>query len=227
MSGFQDTGEKMDEGQFLQTVYPRGNAFGGPGRFALDTASHMDETHPLATPENAARLFEQWSPHLDLSRRWLVEKSPPNIVRTRFLQALFPGSRFLVILRHPLAVAYATRKWSHTSIRSLLEHTLAAYERFDADRPQLDHCRTIRYENFVRNPQETLDDLFRWLELPTMGTGNREIRTEINEKYFAAWERERRRPHNRLLWRWQKELEPRLNRFGYSLLEPERLLPFS
>ena len=35
----------------------------------------------------------------------LVEKSPPNIVRMRYLQALFPRASFVMILRHPVVVA--------------------------------------------------------------------------------------------------------------------------
>ena len=39
-----------------------------------------------------------------MSEPVLVEKSPPNLVRTRFLQALFPDARQIVVTRHPIAV---------------------------------------------------------------------------------------------------------------------------
>ena len=225
VSGFHDTGVRMDEGQFLQDVYPPGNRFGGPGRFALDPAAHMDESHPLATAENARRLLAQWGRHLDLSRPWLVEKSPPNIVRTRFLQALFPGSRFLVLLRHPLAVAYATRKWCPDPVESLVEHSLVACEHFFDDRPHLAHSRVIRYEELVQTPGETLAEIFRWLELEPLEPGDEEIRPQVNAAYFAKWRADRQRLWHRLSWRWPERLEARANRLGYSLLEPERLLP--
>lgn len=224
VSGFENTGVKMDEGQFLQTVYPPGNRFGGPGRFALDPAAHMDESHPLATEENARRLLAQWRPYLDLSRRWLLEKSPPNLIRTRFLQALFPDSRFLVILRHPLAVAYATRKWCPDPIPSLVEHNLAAYERFLADAPALNDYRVIRYETFVTDPQSHLDALWRWLELPPIPS-TRTVEPHINQAYFEQWRRERRRWWRLRSWAWLERLEPRANRLGYSLLTPEALKP--
>ena len=128
ISGFSDTGVPEDEGQHLQSVYEPAIAFGGPGKFAFDQRSYMDEVHPLATGENAQKIYEEWSPHYDLSCPYLIEKSPPNLIRTRFLQKLYPNSKFIVILRHPLAISYATEKWSKTSISSLLDHTLRAYE---------------------------------------------------------------------------------------------------
>ena len=87
ISGFDGTGVKEDEGQHLQDVYPSARRYGGAGRFALDPRSHLTEESPLATPENATRLARQWSQHWDLDRRLLLEKSPPNLVMTRFLQA--------------------------------------------------------------------------------------------------------------------------------------------
>ena len=53
ISGFTDTGVPEDEGQHLQTLFPVGMAFGGPGRFGFDPRAYMDESHPLATREAA------------------------------------------------------------------------------------------------------------------------------------------------------------------------------
>ncbi len=110
ISGFRDTGVPEDEGQHLQTVLPTGLELGGPGRFAFHPDAYMDEHHPLASEKTARLLWEAWRPYWDVSRPYLIEKSPPNLLRTRFLQKLFPNSWFIAILRHPIAVAYATRK---------------------------------------------------------------------------------------------------------------------
>ncbi len=225
ISGFSGTGVPEDEGQHLQTIYPPAKDFGGAGRFALDPRSHMDEHHPLATEENARRLFAQWCPHYDLSRPLLVEKSPPNIVRTRFLQRLFPGSRFVVILRHPLAVAYATRKWRRlTPVGRLVRHNLLAYERFLEDMSYLEQVHVLRYEEFVLDPQGMLDGICRFLGVDPMPL-RQEVRRDVNHRYFAMWDRDRRRLPGRLLLRFGPSLEARANRFGYSLLDPHRLLP--
>ena len=117
ISGLSGTGVEEDEGQHLQSVYPPARAHGGPGRFALSAAAHLTETSPLLTPEVGPRLLEQWSPHWDLSRPVLVEKSPPNLLMTRFLQGAFPDARFVMVVRHPAIVSLSTRKWAR--LRSL------------------------------------------------------------------------------------------------------------
>ena len=43
VAGFHDTGVLEDEGQYLQGVYPIGQAHGGPGRVALETRFHQNE----------------------------------------------------------------------------------------------------------------------------------------------------------------------------------------
>ncbi|HSS98940.1 MAG TPA: sulfotransferase [Terriglobales bacterium] len=228
VSGFRNTNVPEDEGQHLQTVFPAAKAFGGPGRFGFNRDSFMDENHPLATPGNAERLFSEWSRYWDLSKPFLVEKSPPNLVRTRFLQALFPDCSFLVILRHPIAVAYATQKWAETSIESLLDHTLLCYERFQADMRCLQRVQVVRYEDFVLTPLEHLTTMSHWLGVSPFQCGD-EVRARINDRYFASWRRRRdlqsrrtRSQNSQLV----KRFSSRTAAFGYRMDDPETLDPF-
>ena len=166
VSGFRGTGVPADEGQHLQTVYPPAKVYGGPGRFAFHPEAHLTERSPLVTAENAERLRAEWSVYWDLSKPVLVEKSPPNLIRARFLQALVPGSAFVVITRHPIAVSIATQKWSKTSLSSLLRHWVAAHERFEADRPSLERVLVVSYEHLVADPAAWSRRLTRWCGLP-------------------------------------------------------------
>lgn len=219
VSGFSKTGVPEDEGQHLQTVYRPAHAYGGPGRFGFNPESHHDENSALVTPANAEKLLTEWLKHWDVGKRYLVEKSPPNLVRTRFLQALFPASRFIIVQRHPVAVAYATQKWTPrgTWVGSLIEHWLVCHERFEQDRAKLDSVHVIRYEDFVAKPQEHLDDMATFLSLPAEPL-KREVRPGVNDRYLAKWNKRRRnlitRPYAQHLIR---RFEDRLNRFGYSL----------
>ncbi len=45
-----------------------------------------------------------------------------------FLQAMFPESRFVVLTRHPIAVAIATSKWTRSSLPRMIEHWPRYYE---------------------------------------------------------------------------------------------------
>ena len=166
VSGFTGTSATEDEGQHLQDVYPPARSYGGPGRFALDPRSHLTQSSPLATPANAARLAAAWSAHWDLDRPVLVEKSPPNLVMTRFLQQLFPQARFVVIVRHPVVVALGTDKWlPGRSLRTPMANWFAAHDTFVSDLPALRSVHVVRYEALVRDPVGELDAVGRFIGL--------------------------------------------------------------
>ncbi len=181
VSGFSGTGVPEDEGQHLQSVFPAAIEHGGPGRFGFDPASHLTEASPLATQACAARLLGEWSRHWDMSRPFLLEKSPPNLVRTRFLRALFPASRFVMVIRDPIVVAGATRKWSHTSEISLIEHWLACYEQLLEDAPHVDELILIRYEDLTADPEQVLAGVFDWLGLESPPDVGKAVRRSLND----------------------------------------------
>jgi hypothetical protein len=217
VSGFSDTGAPADEGQHLQTVYPAAKIWGGPGRFGFAPEAHFTEEQ--ATEEQARKLFEEWSPHWDLSRPVLLEKSPPNLLKTRFLQALFPGSTFVVVLRHPIAVSLATAKWRRTRrYGRLVEHWLRCHEIFEADRARLERVHVIRYEDLVREPEPVLRGVFEFLELDAIPPSE-PVEAGANERYFAQWRSLKRDPRMRLyLDVMALRYERRARRFGYRLL---------
>jgi hypothetical protein len=217
VSAFANTGVIEDEGQFLQTIYPAARAFGGPGKFGFHPDAYLDENAPLATPENATRLFRDWRVHWDLRRDVLLEKSPPNLLKTRFLQRLFPQARFVVVTRHPIATSLATQKWSRTTMESLLDHWLTCHERFRADRVGLNQSLVIRYEALVGQPKPTMNAVQTFLGLrPEDLTG--QIAANHNLRYFEAWQSAVKDPvMGAMLLRCQDRFESRALKFGYSL----------
>ena len=218
ISGFENTGAPADEGQHLQTVYPPAKAFGGPGRFAFDRRSHLTEESPLVSEESRRRLVAEWGRWWDPATPIVVEKSPPNLLRGRFLQALFPDAAFVMVLRHPIAVAYATQKWSETSLRSLVRHWVVAHESFAADAQRLENLVVVRFEELVADPAGTLERVYRFLGVePVPATSP--IRADANDSYFERWAGERR-------WRRAPVLrlyEERVGAFGYSLRDLRRV----
>lgn len=223
VSGFAGTGVPADEGQHLQTVYPPASEYGGPGRFGFAPESHLTEASPLATPEHAARLLEEWGRHWDLSRPVLLEKSPPNLLKTRFLQALFPEASFVVVVRHPIPIALATARWRRTRrYGRLLEHWLVCHERFEADRPRLERLHVLRYEQLVADPEATLEPVWRLLGLEPVPPAE-PIARGSDEAYFARWRGLHRDPRlGAYLLLSALRYERRVRRFGYSLLRPGR-----
>jgi len=110
-TGFANTGAIEDEGQFLQDVYPTDQQLGGLGRFGFNAQAHLTEKSRLLTRPNIDRLRRSWDSHWDQNKSIFVEKTPGNLIMTRFLQKTFPNSYFIVIKRHPIAVSLASQKW--------------------------------------------------------------------------------------------------------------------
>ena len=67
----------------------------------------MDET---SQGPDVVRLKKEWGSRLDLKNPVLLEKSPPNGARTRWLQANFENPYFVAIVRNGYAVSAGIRK---------------------------------------------------------------------------------------------------------------------
>jgi Sulfotransferase family len=184
--GFSHTGVVEDEGQYLQSVYPSDIVNGGAGRFGFDARAHLTEASSLATAANADRLWREWCPYWSSQGRWYLEKSPANLIRGRFLQALFPEASFIFVVRHPVAVALAVRKWSHTGIYALLHHWLHCHRLLHIDLPVIRRSCIVSYEEFSTFPQETLRVIYDFLELDPCPLAI-SVTRDLNAIYFRMW----------------------------------------
>jgi hypothetical protein len=206
-----------DEGQFLQSVYPPAIVWGGPGRFAFAPEAHLTEESEFLTEESKTTLPVEWFPFFDLSKRFLLEKSPPNILWTRFLQGIFPNSWFGIIVRHPVAVSLATEKWCSTDLDSRMEHWLVAHETFEKDCPHLKRVMTVKYETLISEPAATLAVVYKFLGLEPHPT-TFEATSEHNKKYFAQWRALAQDPQSSAgIQQLIDKYETRVRAFGYSL----------
>lgn len=183
----------------------------------------MTENHSLANADTADRLFAQWSSHWELSKPYLIEKTPINLVRTRFFQALFPTASFIVIVRHPAAVALATSNALASngaaqglSIADLIEHWLLCHEIFLSDAPHLKHLLVLKYEDFVAEPQAMLDRIYTSLGLPTFPCAE-EVEAGINDRYQSQWNAMQEDSQMKSSIGDALQFEERIRGFGYSL----------
>jgi hypothetical protein len=242
-TGFKNTGAGSDEGQFLQDVYPIAAAYGGAGRFGFDPRAHRTETSELLTPENVARLRASWHAYWDKSKTICVEKTPGNLLMTRFLQAAFPNSYFVVIKRHPVPVSMSSQRWkiNVTSLDSLFKHWLHCYELFEEDEKYLKHVYELRYEDYVENPDKyhqeiarfigtrvpkaPKEDKFRYVAQWANPTGLRvperameETSRAYDKKYFDRWSDLLNNPLFKSYYRYiAVKYELRFAKYGYSL----------
>lgn len=196
ISALSATGVPEDEGEHLQDVFPKIRAYGGMSQFARADAAHLTESSPLVSARNRAALMSAWSPYWDLSRRYLLEKSPANMIRFRFLEALFPGSHFIAIVRHPVVAALAIQKWNPVIVarngrrRASLSRTVDHWERAHAilrdDTPYLQNLHVMCYERLVANPEFELKKLQQFLGL-SAPIDSDAIKAGLNGQYAQQW----------------------------------------
>lgn len=215
VTGFRETGSPEDEGQHLQTVYPVAKLFGGAGRFAFDPGAALTEESELITAKARRRLLCEWRPYLDEAKPNIVEKSPPNLIRSRFLQALFPGCHFAFVFRHPLAVAMATMKWSKTTIIELIFHWIVAHRILVSDLPLLHHAIFVRYEDLVSNPEGVTRKLYSAIGLSPHKV--QETVINANRRYFDQVDTDSEELRRIAATLWQDSIAERL---GYRLTWP-------
>ena len=155
-----------NEGQHLQSVYNSADKHGGPGNFGFDKNYHYTEESALLNNINNIKIYDEWSRYWDLNKNILVEKSPPNIIHTRYLQELFPDTYFIVILRHPFSVAKSTfnmKKKYHgksDSIELYIEHWLHCHKILYNDLRNIKHYLILNYEELNVETFLTLIDNF-------------------------------------------------------------------
>ncbi|HTG31022.1 MAG TPA: sulfotransferase [Methylomirabilota bacterium] len=242
-TGFKNTGVFEDEGQFLQDVYAVASEYGGSSRCGFDPRIHRTENADLLAPENVARLRATWHSYWDNSKTIFVEKTPENFLMTRFLQAAFPSSYFVVIKRHPVPVSIAGQRWTNniTSLNRMFEHWLHCYELFEQDKRYLKHVYELRYEDYVEDPDKyhqeiaafigtrvpdpPKEDIFRivlqWRNPSGLRVPERAMETTsavYSKKYFDRWSYFLTRSLFKGYYRYiARKYEPEFAKYGYSL----------
>lgn len=240
----KNTGTIEDEGQNVQDVYPTAHELGGPGRFGFDARAHRTESSTLLAPEKVAKLKASWHRYWDDGKRICVEKTPGNLLATRFLQAAFEDSYFIVIRRHPVPVAMASQKWKFnvTSLDNLFRHWLHCHALYEGDRKYLKRVYELRYEDYVEDqdkyhkeiatfigtqvPEPPKEDTYRYVAQWRNPTGLRvpekgmEKASPIhNQKYLDRWHKLFIESPFRVYYRYlARKYESEFRRYGYSLI---------
>ena len=178
------------EGQHLQSVHPAAFLHGGPGRFAFDPAMSPKPPSPEDAPALRQRLLACWANYTVGDDPILLEKGPPNLTKIAWLRAVFPGARFIVLVRDPRAVAAATLKWSKQSLEEAMYHWNVAHSlAFEQIRDE--DCEVVRYEEFCVAPDVYLDTSAILSDLPRRTTplplgGRVSDVSDANAKYLTS-----------------------------------------
>jgi hypothetical protein len=224
-TGFKNTPPFVpDEGQNLQDVYPFESEYGGPGKFGFDPRAHLIETSELLTPDNVARLRASWHSYWDTSKTIFVEKTPGNLLMTRFLQAAFPNSYFIIIRRHPIPVSLGTPKLGQataTSLHRLFAHWLHCYDLFERDKKYLRRVYELTYEEYVAEPGRYHQEIAAFIGTRAPENATLKVKPDLSNKYFDQWQTLLTRSVFKRYYRYiAATYEPRFAEYGYSLSQP-------
>jgi len=152
------------EGQFLSHALPRPDDAGDGRLWALNPQRYR--WAEADDPGPAMRCMFDWSWHYTNAPAVLVEKSPPNLLRMRWLQANFAPARFIVISRNPYAACEGIcRRRPDCTIEQAAEQWRCAHEFMFEDLPHLQRVTRITYEQLCDEPMQTLRELETFLEL--------------------------------------------------------------
>ncbi len=127
---------------------------------------------------DALRMKKEWGLRLDRSCPVLLEKSPPNTARTRWLQHHFENAHFIAMVRNGYAVAEGIRRKARPKhlregwpIEQCARQWNRCYEVLLEDAGHLARLQWLKYEDLVEDPHRELERVLDFLGL----AGSREV----------------------------------------------------
>lgn len=101
---------------------------------------------------------------------YFVDKTPRYHLIIDDIKELFPDSRFIFLWRQPLAVAASIiDSFGHRGRWNLEKYEIDLMDGLEslvsADRANDSRCHTLRFEDVIRDPESSMDGIFRFLQL--------------------------------------------------------------
>lgn len=166
-------------------------------------------------------------------RKQLVLKSPPHTGRIATLSEMFPGSKFIHVVRDPLAMVpstvrlwqslYATQAFQIPRHSRLEDYVIDCFEKmylgFDQQRRRIHpkHLCHVRYEDLVADPVGQLAIIYEKLRL-----GDFDVARPILTRHFESSQGYRTNRHHvpdalrdRIMCHWG----PYMKAYGYAMSE--------
>lgn len=152
------------EGHFITDQFVKDYDIGLPRMWVeREDLFRLNETDEGPDP---VRLTKEWAMRLDCSKPVLLEKSPPNSAKTRWLQKHFENAHFVGIVRDPYAVAEGiTRKADPKHLINSWPIEMSAYQWMRSnqilqqDAEHLNHFMWVKYEDLTKDTVGTLNKI--------------------------------------------------------------------
>ena len=183
----------------LLSTSPNVSALPAEGQFLPELKEIMrekpwDAGHALPWP----RIKQVWESYWDREKPVWLEKSPPNLIRTRDILAHFQPVKFIVMVRNPYAQSEGLMRRNNWSLEKAANFSMMCLRRQRENARELDNALVLTYESLVQNPAGACERITAFLpQLGDMditasfevhsidGTVNRPI-TDLNARKIAA-----------------------------------------
>lgn len=163
LASHSQIGAMPREGQFLTDQLRLPKAEGLPRLWALDPDRFQLDEHSRASID-VDRLKRQWGARYnDANQPVLLEKSPTNAARTRWLQKHFVPAYFIGIIRNGYAVAEGIHRKAGHPIELAARQWARSNEIMLRDFDVLDQSLLLRYERLAAAPDACLRELFEFI----------------------------------------------------------------
>lgn len=138
---------------------------------------------------DALRVKKEWAMRLDLSKPVLLEKSPPNSAKTRWLQKHFENAHFVGIMRNGYAVAEGiTRKADPKHLIDSWPVEMSAYQWIRSnevlmqDAEYLKNFMWVNYEDLAADTVGTLNKVTDFIGLQKFEQFEQDRKWSIHER---------------------------------------------
>ena len=159
------------EGHFITDQFVKDYEVGLP-RMWVDREDLFRLTEDDNGPD-PVRVKKEWCMRLDLNKPVLLEKSPSNTAKTRWLQRHFENAHFIGIVRNGYAVAEGISRKAephHLAEGWPIEKSAWQWRRsneiLQQDAKHLEKFLHVTYEDLVSDTNKTLSQITRFIDIP-------------------------------------------------------------
>ena len=162
----------------------------------IDGVTESDFQELYAKCENRKELIEGHVRLMGIDRYdgWF-EKTPQHVYSSVLLAEDFPQSKLLFIVRHPLnacASLYSGRQIKTSSLREAICYWKEAYQIYKSLSAHGYNIDLIKYEDFVKNPEDFANYLSEALNIDRDKTTREIVINEANQRHLEVFDDKQR-----------------------------------